>query len=123
MFEISVTQHFKAGHAIRATSGEFEPMHAHDWKVEAVAVGRELDTNGCVIDFAVIQRHLRSIISTWDNKNLNELGMFLDIPPSTEFLAKCLYDQLQSILQDDGITLKKVTVWETENCAASFVGM
>jgi len=123
MFEIIVTQHFKASHAIRALSGELEPSHAHDWQAEAVVVGRELDASGCVVDFALIQRHLRSITSTWDGKNLNELGMFLDIPPSTEYLAKCLFDQLQSILAEEGVTLKKITVWETENCGAAFLGL
>ena len=123
MFEIAVSQNFKASHAIRTTSGEFEPLHVHDWKVKAVAVGRDMDSTGCVIDFAVIQRHLRSVISAWDGKNLNELGMFLDIPPSTEFLAKCLFDQLQSILAEEGVTLKKVTIWETENCSASYLGL
>jgi 6-pyruvoyltetrahydropterin/6-carboxytetrahydropterin synthase len=123
MFEIAVSQKFKAGHAIRTTSGEFEPNHMHEWKVDATVVGRDMDATGCVIDFAVVQRHLRSCISAWDGKNLNELGMFLDIPPSTEYLAKCLFDQLQATLQEDGVTLKKVTVWETENCSASFLGL
>lgn len=123
MFEISVSQFFKASHAIRTTSGEFEPVHAHDWKVDAVVVGRDMDATGCVIDFAVVQRHLRSCLSGWDNKNLNELGMFLDIPPSTEYLAKCLFDQLQSILAEEGVTLKKVTIWETDNCSAAFLGL
>ena len=120
MFEIEVSQKFKASHAIRTTSGEFEPLHTHDWKVSAVVLGRDLDSTGCVVDFAVIQRHLRSILSVWDSKNLNELGMFIDIPPSTEFLAKCLYDQLHAVLEDEGVNLKKVTIWETENCAATY---
>jgi len=120
MFEISVSQKFKASHAIRTTSGEFEPIHAHDWKVDAIVIGSDLDATGCVVDFAVIQRHLRSILSIWDSKNLNEFGMFLDIPPSTEFLAKCLFDQLRAVLEDEGITLKKVTIWETENCSATY---
>lgn len=123
MFELTVSQKIKAAHAIRTTSGEFEPLHTHEWKIDAVVVGRELDATGCVADFALIQRRLRSCLSAWDGKNLNELGMFLDIPPSTEFLARCLFDQLQSVLQEEGVTLKKVTVWETENCAASFIGM
>lgn len=123
MFEIFVSQKFTANHSIRTTSGEFEPSHTHEWKVDAVVVGRDMDASGCVIDFAIVQRHLRSILSTWDNKNLNELGMFLDVPPSTEYLAKCLFDQLQSILAEEGVTLKKVTVWETENCSASFLGL
>lgn len=122
MFEVFVSQKFRASHAIRAGSGEFEPVHVHDWKVDVTVMGRDLDASGCVVDFAILQKHLRSIISAWDGKALNELGMFLDTPPSTEFLAKCLYDQLEAVLADEGIRLKKVTVWETENCGASFVG-
>lgn len=121
MFEISVSQNFKASHAVRATSGEFEPMHTHDWRVVATVIGRNLDATGCVVDFAVIQRHLRSVLSTWDDKNLNELSMFLDTPPSTEFLTKCLFDQLEAILIEEGITLKRVTIWETDNCCAAYV--
>ena len=121
MFEISVSQRFKASHAIRIGSGEFEPVHMHDWRVDAVIVGRELDASGCVADFAVIQRHLRGCLSAWDGKCLNELGMFLDIPPSTEFLAKCLHNQLEATLREEGFNLKKVTIWETENCSASYL--
>lgn len=120
MFEISVSQKFKASHAIRTTSGEFEPLHTHDWRVDSTVTGRDLDATGCIVDFALIQRHLRSVLSTWDGKNLNELSMFLDVPPSTEFLAKCLFDQLESILSEEGVRLKKVTVWETDNCSASY---
>lgn len=123
MFEVTVAQRFNASHAIRTADGEFEPNHVHEWKVVVTVIGRDMDASGCVVDFALIQKYLRSITSTWDGKNLNELGMFLDIPPSTEYLAKCIFDQLQSILAEEGVTLKRVTVWETENCSASFLGL
>jgi 6-pyruvoyltetrahydropterin/6-carboxytetrahydropterin synthase len=122
MFEISVTQHFKASHAIRTMSGEFEPLHLHEWKVDAVVGGGQLDSTGCVVDFAIIQRHLRSCLSAWDGKALNELGMFLDTPPSTEFLAKCLFDQLEAELKEEGVNLRRVTIWETDNCSATYIG-
>jgi len=122
MFEISVTQHFKASHAVLAMSGEFEPLHMHEWKADAVVAGSELDASGCVVDFAVIQRHLRACLSAWDGKVLNELGMFLDIPPSTEFLAKCLFDQLEAVLKEEGVNLKRVTIWETGSCSATYIG-
>lgn len=121
MFEITVSQRFKASHAIRTISGDFEPNHIHDWRVDVTVGGRNLDSSGCVVDFALVQRYLRACLSAWDGKNLNELGMFLDIPPSTEFLAKCLYDQLFAVLAEEGISLKKATIWETENCSAAYV--
>ncbi len=120
MFEITVSQRFNASHALRAISGEFEPVHAHDWKVVTTVAGVDLDATGCIVDFALVQRHLRACLSAWDGKNLNELGMFLDMPPSTEFLAKCLFDQLDSILRDEGVTLKRVTIYETDHCSAAF---
>lgn len=120
MFEATVSQIFKASHAVRTVSGEFEPVHLHDWKVVVTVAGTHLDATGCIIDFAIVQRHLRACLSAWDGKNLNELGMFIDTPPSTEFLAKCLFDQLDSILKEEGVILKRVTIWETDHCSAAF---
>jgi len=104
-----------------SASGDPEPSHAHDWQVDVTVTGYELDASGCVSDFAIVQRHLRSITSLWDGKDLNEAGMFLDIPPSTEILAKSIYDQLEEVLSEEGCKLKSVTVWETENCRATYI--
>ena len=120
MFEITVSQRFTASHAILQMNGEMESQHTHDWKVELTVVGPELDAAGCVVDFALIQKYLRNSLTSWDGKVLNDLSIFLDVPPSTEYLAKCLFDQLEGALQEEGVTLKKVKIWETENCSAAF---
>lgn len=121
MFEVTASQSFKASHAIRTLSGDLEPTHEHDWRIVVTVLGSSLDSNGCVIDFAVIQRHVRSCLENWEGKDLNTLGIFMDMPPSTEFLAKCLFDQLDPLMSEDGYTLKRVTIWETDNCSAAFV--
>ncbi len=120
MYEITVSQRFNASHAILQMNGEMEPQHTHDWKVEVTVSGGELDAAGCVVDFALVQKYLRASLAAWDGKVLNDLGIFFEVPPSTEYLAKCLFDQLEGALQEEGVNLKAVKIWETENCSAAF---
>lgn len=120
MFEVIVSQRFRASHAIRTVSGEYEPLHTHDWRVELTIQGGELDASGCMVDFALVQRQLREVLNAWSDKNLNELDVFLDTLPSTEHMAKCLFEQFEPVLHEEGVELKRVAVWETDNCGAAY---
>ena len=43
MFEVSVEQTFAAGHALRNYKGKCENVHGHNFKVQVVMEGEELE--------------------------------------------------------------------------------
>lgn len=121
MYELTIQAEFSAAHAIRIR-GEVEPLHGHNWHVTATFAGRELDADGLLCDFHVLERTLRAIAGELDNRNLNELPPFAaGTNPTAELVARHLADELLRRLPGDArVTLTGVTVTEAPGCAATY---
>jgi 6-pyruvoyltetrahydropterin/6-carboxytetrahydropterin synthase len=73
---------------------------------------------------------LSKIIKKLDHKYLNELPYFSavggsasggkSVNPTSENMAKYIFEQLQPKIKGAGAELSKVTVWESDTSAASF---
>jgi len=117
MFEIKVQKSFSAAHHLLNYNGECENQHGHNWKVEVFVRGNELNKANILIDFKVLKAKLVEVLNTFDHKDINELEMFKNISPSSEILAKFIYETLEKDIPN----VYKVTVWETDdNCASYF---
>ena len=117
MHELKVESSFSAAHHLLNYNGECENQHGHNWKVEAYVRGTELDKSNLLIDFKVLKRELNAILDLLDHKDINELPEFQNVSPSSEMLAKVIYQKLKKDIPQ----IHKVTVWETEdNCASYF---
>jgi 6-pyruvoyltetrahydropterin/6-carboxytetrahydropterin synthase len=115
-YKVRVEGHFSAAHNLRGYKGKCEKLHGHNWKVEAV-VGRDgLDKSGMVIDFRLLKDALNNILERLDHKYLNRLAYFRRYNPTSENIAKYIYDSLKQKTTQ----LVAVTVWESENCAATY---
>ncbi|RLJ71265.1 6-pyruvoyltetrahydropterin/6-carboxytetrahydropterin synthase [Hydrogenivirga caldilitoris] len=108
---IRVKRKFNAAHFLTDYHGSPEPLHGHTWGVEVYLEAYELDKGGMGIDFVEIDNFLKDLLP--DYKLLNEL---FDFSPSAENLAMWLYKKVKERYP----TLKKVVVWETENCGAEY---
>jgi len=77
-----------------------------------------LDDTGILLDFGVI----KSLISEYDHKNLNDMPEFKDINPTAENLAIIWADALTHELLLRGIPAKVVSVkvWETPTNSVGF---
>src|SRR6185295_13016370 len=75
MYEVRVHAGFSAAHQVRMYDDALEPIHGHDWKVEAVFRGPELDRIGVLIDFVAVQRALDEIVAQLHHTHLNEAPM------------------------------------------------
>lgn len=122
MYKIKVISDFSSAHMLRQYKGKCENMHGHNWKIEARVASSKLDEAGMVMDFKELKRLLNAILDELDHKNLNELPYFKKINPTSENIAKYIYDQLAA---DDkrltGSDYKlKVTVWESDTSAATY---
>ena len=46
MYELKIITEFSAAHSLRNFRGKCEALHGHNWKVEVVVSGKELDDSG-----------------------------------------------------------------------------
>ena len=73
MYKLKVIDSFSAAHNLRNYKGKCEELHGHNYKVEVVLGGLELDEDGLLIDFKDIKTSLKKILETLDHKYLNEV--------------------------------------------------
>jgi 6-pyruvoyltetrahydropterin/6-carboxytetrahydropterin synthase len=122
MYEIAVTSHFSGAHRLRYLHGKCEELHGHNWKVEVSVVSNRLGKEGVVIDFGIFKQKVEKVLKSLDHTYLNDLPHFSGIEPSSENIAKYIFDKLKSDLKGYSTTLKKVTAWESETSCATYFG-
>lgn len=118
-YELTLRAEFAAAHQLRMYDGALEPLHGHNWRVEAVFLAPRLDTIGVGADFVVLQRLLHEAVAPFHDRCLNELPLFAGVNPSTEHLARIIAERLAGAAEL-GVRLSAVRVWETSGCAASY---
>lgn len=118
MYSIKVELSFSAAHNLRGYKGKCEELHGHNWKVEVVAAKAKLDKAGMVLDFKYLKMKLKAVLEKLDHKYLNNIAYFKKVNPTSENIAKYIFDSLESCVSG----LRSVTVWESDNCCASYNG-
>jgi 6-pyruvoyltetrahydropterin/6-carboxytetrahydropterin synthase len=74
-----------------------------------------------VIDFGDFKRILREILDELDHMCINDVAPFDEINPTSENLAKWLFDRMKSRVADlPNLSISKVTVEESEGVTASY---
>ena len=120
MYELKVISQFAAAHRLENFYGKCEALHGHNWKVEVSLVGEKLDAAGVLMDFGQIKAGTNALLEEIDHKYLNELEAFQKQNPSSENLARHLYERLAAALNRDGVRVSRVNVWETDTSCASY---
>ncbi len=116
MYRIKVEGHFSSAHNLRHYKGKCEELHGHNWKVEAVAACATLDKIGMLLDFKYLKMKLNKILEKLDHKYLNNIPYFKKHNPTSENIAKYIFDVLKPQVK----YLKSITVWETDNSCATY---
>ena len=122
MFELTVRDEFAAAHYLRDYPGACERPHGHNWKVEVTVKGKELNEIGVLIDFKDLKRYLKEVLAELDHRDLNQHPAFKDQNPSSENIARFIYERLAPKLASHPVTLLRVTVCETERACVSYLG-
>lgn len=122
MYEITVTSHFAGAHRLRHLHGKCENLHGHNWKVEVSVVSKRLNKEGVVIDFKILKKKMEQVLNQLDHTYLNELPHFLKAEPSSENIARYIFEEMQKELKGHPATLKKVSAWESETSCATYLG-
>ncbi len=116
MYSIKVESSFSAAHNLRGYKGKCEELHGHNWKVEVVVSADRLDKAGMVLDFKYLKSRLNKMLEQLDHKYLNKVTYFKKYNPTSENIAKYIYDRLKV----QGSKVKLVTVWESDNSCATY---
>lgn len=113
-----VKTHFDAAHSLKDYDGKCSNLHGHTWKVEADFTYDDLGFNNMSADFGILKKIIAMYIP--DHLYLND---YYEIDnPTAEFLAASLFFSISeevrvSRLLGD-IRLRKLTVYESDTCAA-----
>src|SRR3989338_1026688 len=107
-YSIKVEADFSSAHNLREYRGKCEALHGHNWKVEVAASGEKLDKAGMLLDFRYLKMQLNKLLDKLDHKYLNKIPYFKKLNPTSENIAKYIYDTLKPKVPN----IKSVTVWE-----------
>jgi 6-pyruvoyltetrahydropterin/6-carboxytetrahydropterin synthase len=121
VYELRIISHLAAAHQLRDFQGQCENLHGHNWKIEVFVTGEEVEENGILIDFKEVKKATEKVIQELDHRFLNELEHFKNVNPSSENIARFIFDSLTQQLTDDHLTVSKVTAWESDSAGASYL--
>ena len=121
MYEVAYETTFCATHRLTENGRPIEPLHGHDWRVEAVAAGGTLDHIGVVVDFEHLKKVLGEVAGRFHYKDLNEHPDLAGRSISAEVMARYFFDEVKKGLGDEGRHLVRVRVWEAPGCSATYL--
>lgn len=119
MYELSIESEFAAAHRLREYHGACENLHGHNWRVEVLVAGEQLDSLGMLMDFRTLKGLVAEILDEFDHKYLNDLPAFKQCNPTTENLAKFIFTHCAEKLPA-GVSIRSVGVWESPRCGARY---
>jgi 6-pyruvoyltetrahydropterin/6-carboxytetrahydropterin synthase len=122
MYEITVLSHFSGAHRLRYLHGKCEELHGHNWKVEVTVASDRLNKEGVAIDFQILKQKVEKVLKTLDHTYLNDLPYFSGEEPSSENIARYIFNNLKRELKAFRVSLKRVTAWESETACATYLG-
>ena len=127
MFELTVKSEFEAAHQINGYKGKCQRLHGHNWSVEAVVIGKELDELGMLAGRADEISGLRQsiphrglVLDELDHRYLNELAMFKTKNPTAENLAQYVFDKLSESEIFSNSKLKAIKVYESPKSCVTY---
>jgi 6-pyruvoyltetrahydropterin/6-carboxytetrahydropterin synthase len=119
-YEVYVKTHFSAAHALIGYPGDCSRLHGHNWMVETYVQCSRLNDIGIGIDFREIKKAVKDVLNGLDHFNLNELPSFTAENPTSENIARFLYQQISKTLNTEHIRVSKVKVCETPGAGAVY---
>ena len=121
MFRINIYGSFSSAHRLDGYQGACANLHGHNWKVRLSVCCEKTDPIGMTIDFKALKKKFEKILSEFDHKYLNELECFADQNPTSELIAKAVFEKASATpdligaqINNPNCHVKEVEVWESE---------
>ncbi len=123
MYEVVVEEEFSAAHYLKLYDGSWELRHGHDWTVSVLARSKTLDSMQVVVDFEALKPNLRKVLTEFTHICFNDHPDFKGgkLNPSTENIARLIYERLNKNFKSETARIAKVTVCETPDACASYI--
>ena len=122
MYTLKIEGAFEAAHHVEGYPGKCARLHGHNWVVEAVVKGKDLDELGMLIDFKVMKKELADVLERFDHRYLNELEPFSGgVNPTAENLARIIFEELagREVFKRDS-ELHAITVFESPKSSVTY---
>jgi 6-pyruvoyltetrahydropterin/6-carboxytetrahydropterin synthase len=120
MYELAIEDSFAAAHQLREYEGKCERLHGHNWKVQVSVAAVRLNEIGIAMDFTDIKKITKDILKHLDHTFLNDIFPFTEINPSSENIAKWIYESIKKKIDSDSVYVAGVTVWESDTASATY---
>jgi 6-pyruvoyltetrahydropterin/6-carboxytetrahydropterin synthase len=88
--------------------------------VEVYITGEEVGEDGMLMDFGLIKKATEKILDRLDHQFLNDLEPFKNLNPSSENIARYIYESLGQDLNNGKARVSKVTAWESDTSCAAY---
>lgn len=121
IWQLTVREGFSSAHALRHYQGKCENLHGHNYMVEMTVEGEVLTTDTeLVTDFSILKKILRAELALIDHCNLNETYPFETMNPSSENIARYLWQRIKPQLKDLPVELYTMSVSEKSAQTATY---
>jgi len=120
MYEVTIEKTFSAAHALLEIGGKCEALHGHNFAVEVTVAGKTLSDEGLLLDFRVLKKWTDEILDLLDHRFLNEISFFRGINPSSENIARFIFQQMKTRLGETSLSIARVIVRESGSAWATY---
>ena len=121
MYEVEIISSFAAAHSLRQYKGKCERLHGHNYRIHVTARSSAPGSDGMVIDFGDLKAVTNEILDCLDHRFLNEIEPFDKIEPSAENIAAFIFQEIELGLNERGVLLNCVGVWESDTSVARYI--
>lgn len=94
MYRLDVKTEFSAAHRLVEYPGACSRIHGHNYTVRAAITAPDIDENGMVMDLMEFKTVLDGCVQQFDHRVINDVKPFDRLNPTSEQLAKYIYDYL-----------------------------
>lgn len=121
MYTLCVQSEFSAAHHLMDYPGACKRIHGHNWKVKVAISKPELDDLGMVMDLMALKKELDKCLDPFDHQMINEIPPFDKLNPTSENLAKYIFQDLRKVLPA-AVKVDSVEVFETDMLSVTYSG-
>ncbi len=118
--QVGVIAGFNARHHLVGSFGPASLPHSHNYRVEVVAQGAQLQADGTLFDITLLQGSLSTVLGELEQRDLNDIPELADPNPSAEVVARFINTRVVPSLQGTGVEQLTVRVWESDDAFAAY---
>lgn len=120
MYKLNVTGTFASAHKLNGYDGLCKNLHGHNWKVRLCVMCDLLDEIGMAMDFGILKQHLNELLTELDHQYLNDLPAFKEINPTSENIARYIFESMGKRLSMCSCEVVEIEVWESDKASVIY---